>query len=71
MGGWVWLEMGELSYYTEVFLEISHDAAQEKILDVFKETMRDDWYCNSFDSVDTYNSCINYSCKYQKLCSIL
>ena len=25
--------------------------------------IRDDWHCNSFNSVDSYNSCINYSCK--------
>ena len=23
----------------------------------------DDWHCNSFNSGDSYNSCIDYSCK--------
>ena len=31
----VCLETGGLPYYIEVFLEIPHDAAQEKNLDVF------------------------------------
>ena len=33
--GDVCLEMGGLHYYTEVFLEIPHDAAKKKNLDVF------------------------------------
>ena len=31
----------------------------------------DDWHCNSFHSVNSYNSCMNCSCKWQKLCFII
>ena len=68
--------VGGLIYYIEVFLEIPHDAAQEKNLDVFifplltnvlqsncSNKIRDHWHCNSFKNVDSYNSCITYSCK--------
>ena len=30
----------------------------------------DDWHYNSFISVDNYNSCIDYSCKWQIFCLI-
>ena len=54
------------SYYTEIFLEIPYDVAQEKNLDVFISPLLQN-NClniieiNSFNSVDSYNSC--YSCK--------
>ena len=67
-----------LSYYIEVFLEIPHDVAStgkkswcvylsfvdEHVLQNNRlNKIWDDWHCNTFNSVDSYNSCINYSCK--------
>ena len=68
-------ETGELPNYIKAFLETPHEAAYEKkswyafLSFVDKHVLQnntlnkiwDDWHCNIFNSVYTYNSCINYS----------
>ena len=45
--------MGWVPYYTDVFLEIPHDAAQEKNLDVLVFPLLTNMYCK----ITTYKKC--------------
>ena len=54
------LEIEGLPHCIEIFLEILRGAAQKKDLDLFIFPLLN-WHCNSFNSVNNYNSCINYS----------
>ena len=53
--------------YTEIFQEIPHSKKILMYLYIFpllanihRLNKIDDWHCNSFNDVDSYNSCINY-----------
>ena len=66
---------GGFPYYIEVFLEIPHDAVKKFFWCVYlsfvnKQVLQNNclnktWdacHCNTFNSVDSCNNCINYSC---------
>ena len=73
-GGGCCLEMGVAMLYWGFFWRFFMIQHKNKILMSLSflcakcatnclNTIWDDWHCDSFTSLDSYNSCINYSCK--------